>query len=83
MKIKPSADFSAIPAEPAIQQAEPDAPAMQAESVRRISVPARSDSRFVQDYASKSFSGITESSSISNPEKQKLRTSVKSSSPHK
>ena len=34
MKIKPSADFSAIPSEPAIQQAEPDAPAMQAESVR-------------------------------------------------
>jgi hypothetical protein len=45
---KPSADFSAIPAEPAIQQAEPDAPAMQAESVRRISVPARSDWSFVQ-----------------------------------
>ncbi len=37
MKIKPSADFSAIPAELVIQQAQPDAPAMQAESVRRIS----------------------------------------------
>ena len=41
MKIKPSADFSAIPAGPEIQQAEPDAPAMQAESVRQISVPAK------------------------------------------
>ena len=55
MKIKPSADFSAIPAEQAIQQVEPDAPAMQAESVRRISVPASSDSRFVQDYPANLF----------------------------
>ena len=55
MKIRPNADFSAILAESAIQQAEPDAPAMQAESVRRISVPARSDSRFVQDYPANLF----------------------------
>ena len=34
---KPSADFSAIPVDSAIQQAQPDAPVMQAESIRRIS----------------------------------------------
>ena len=78
MKIRPSADFSAIPVELAIQQVKSDAPAMQVESVRLILVPASSDSCFVQDYP-----GITESSSILNPEKQKLRTSAKSSSPHR
>jgi len=55
MKIKPSADFSAIPAEPAIQQASPDSLMMQAESVRRISVPARADSCFVQDFPANLF----------------------------
>jgi hypothetical protein len=36
MKIIPNADFSAILAVTVIQQAEPDAPVMQAESVRLI-----------------------------------------------
>ena len=41
MNIKPNADFFVISAEPAIQQAKPDAPAMQAGLVRQISVLGR------------------------------------------
>ena len=55
MKIKPSADFPSIPAEPAIQQAEPDDPMKQSELVRRILVPARSGSHFVHDYPANLF----------------------------
>ncbi len=55
MKIKPSADFSAIPAEPAIQQAELDAPAMQAESVRLTFSSGKVGFRFVQDYPANLF----------------------------
>ena len=55
MKIKPSADFSAIPAELVIQQAEPDDPMKQSELVRRILVPARSGLRFVHDYPANLF----------------------------
>jgi hypothetical protein len=49
MKIKPSADFSAIHAEPAIQQAKSDALMMQAESARLILVPAEQVFRLVKD----------------------------------
>ena len=55
MKIKPSAYFSAIPAEPAILHLKSDIPLTLAESVRRISTPARSDLRFVQDYPANLF----------------------------
>ena len=47
MKIRPNADFSAILAESAIQQAEPDAPMKQAESARLILVKAGQVFRFV------------------------------------
>ena len=57
MKIRPNADFPVIPAEPAIQQAEPDAPGMQAESVRLISVPAGQVFRFVNDLPVNLFPG--------------------------
>ena len=55
MKIKPTADFSSTPAESSIQQAIPDVPMKQSELVRRILVPARSGSRFVQDYPANLF----------------------------
>lgn len=55
MKIRPNADFSAIPIIPAISPVKSDALAMQAESVGCPSVPERSDSCFVQDYPAKFF----------------------------
>ena len=55
MKIRPNADFSAIHVEPEIQKAKFDAPAMQAESVRQISVPAGQVFRFVNNQLAKYF----------------------------
>ena len=55
MKIKPNADFSAIPVESAIQQAKFDVPSMQAELVRLISVPATEVFRFANNLQVKSF----------------------------
>ena len=47
MKIKPSADFSAIPAESATQQVKSDALMMQAESALLFSAPETSAPYFV------------------------------------
>ena len=55
MKIRPSADFSAIHAEPAIQQSKPDALTMQAEPVLLILASARLDFPFVQSFSAKIF----------------------------
>ena len=55
MKIKPSADFSAIPAEPAISQAKTDALMKQAESIRLILIPAGQVYRFVINLQVKFF----------------------------
>ena len=49
MKIKPSADFPSILAEPEIQQAELDAPAMQAESVHLTLAQVLQASRFANN----------------------------------
>ena len=55
MKIRPNADFYAIPAVLVIQQVKFDSPALQAESVRLILVAAGLDSHFVQDFSAKIF----------------------------
>ena len=55
MKIKPSADFSAFPAESAIQQAKPDALTKQAESILRNLDQAVRVVRFAHNLPAKSF----------------------------